>query len=263
MADSVSTPPPLAPSAALLSKVSSIVDNFFVLEYPLTVPFTCNSFQPDEHVYVSTSTGKTKNASKEEDTSNGTSSGRLFARGKVVDVAPTNFPGRVKVQYGDGSTYHVAPSRLTPQLFRPSTTRKTGILVSAKTDHYRRLAKTQITPTDVVMEIGCDLGITVDWIADIVGPANVIGVDKSHDSIAVAKKTYPRCQYVEMDIFHSREELLALAGDCTKVLIDINGNRLLGAVVDALNLVLEGFPKVELVIVKSVELHREVLALHK
>ncbi|CAK4717503.1 hypothetical protein LEN26_005936 [Aphanomyces euteiches] len=249
---------------ALLSRVEQLVQDYSVLEYPLTVPFTTDSFQLDETVFVSTSTGKTKNTSTEEDPSNGTSTGRLFARAKVIDTSPAKYPGRVKIEYRDGSTYHVAPSRLTPQLFRPSGHPfKTGVLVSAKTDHYRRLAKTQILPSDIVLEIGCDLGITVDSIAECVGVANVVGVDKSHESIQVAKQTYPHCQFVEMDIFHSRDELLALAAKCTKILIDINGNRLLEAVLNALALVLDGCPRVELIIVKSVELHQQVLKLHK
>ena len=63
---------------------------------------------------------------------------------------------------------------------------------------------------------------------------NVIGIDKSADSIQVARETYPHCRYIELDIFHSTSQLLELAKDCTKVLIDINGNRLLAAVIDAL-----------------------------
>ncbi|RHY86662.1 hypothetical protein DYB37_009940 [Aphanomyces astaci] len=253
----VSLPPP-TPQAATLVTLTALADKHIFIEYPLATPFTCASFQVDELVYVSTSTGKVKKSHPADDTSNGTSTGRLFARGKVVDVAPPQYPGRVKIEYKDGSAYHANPSRLTPRLFRPNAgSAQVGVIVTAKTDHYRRLARTQITSTDIVLEIGCDLGITVDSIADIVGPSNVIGVDKSHDSIQIAKDSYPRCRFVEMDIFHSRDDLIALAADCTKVLIDINGNRLLPAVVEALRLVLEGCHKVDLVIVKSVEMHRE------
>ncbi|RHZ40820.1 hypothetical protein DYB31_001676 [Aphanomyces astaci] len=250
--------PPPTPLAATLVTLAALADKHTFIEYPLATPFTCASFQVDELVYVSTSTGKLKKSHPADDTSNGTSTGRLFARGKIVDVAPPQYPGRVKIEYKDGSAYHANPSRLTPQLFRPNAgSAQVGVIVTAKTDHYRRLARTQITSTDIVLEIGCDLGITVDSIADIVGPSNVIGVDKSHDSIQIAKDSYPRCRFVEMDIFHSRDDLIALAADCTKVLIDINGNRLLPAVVEALRLVLEGCHKVDLVIVKSVEMHRE------
>ncbi|RQM19111.1 hypothetical protein B5M09_011799 [Aphanomyces astaci] len=250
--------PPPTPQAATLVTLEALADKHTFIEYPLATPFTCASFQVDELVYVSTSTGKVKKSHPADDTSNGTSTGRLFARGKVVDVAPPQYPGRVKIEYKDGSMYHANPSRLTPRLFRPNAgSAQVGVIVTAKTDHYRRLARTQITSTDIVLEIGCDLGITVDSIADIVGPSNVVGVDKSHDSIQIAKDSYPRCRFVEMDIFHSRDDLIALAADCTKVLIDINGNRLLPAVVEALRLVLEGCHKVDLVIVKSVEMHRE------
>ncbi|RHY35353.1 hypothetical protein DYB32_000157 [Aphanomyces invadans] len=242
--------------ALALEKLAVLAKKLDFIEYPLAIPLTCTSFHVSEEVYVSASRGK---ANVTDATSSG--AGRLFARGKVVDIAPPQYPGRVKIEYGDGSTYHANPARLMPRLCqaasRGNACKQVGVIVTATTDHYRRIARTQITSSDIVLEIGCDLGITVDLVADIVGPSKVIGVDKSHDSIQIAKETYPRCRFVEMDIFHSRDDLLVLAADCTKVLIDINGNRLLPAVVDALQLVVDGLHKVDLVVVKSVEMHRE------
>ncbi|KDO30013.1 hypothetical protein SPRG_05202 [Saprolegnia parasitica CBS 223.65] len=242
-------------SATTLGALDALAAQFPMQLYPRPAPFTCDSFRAGDLVYVSISSGKAKSG-EADSARQGASTGRLFARARVVETAPTAFPGRVKIVYADGSTYHALPSRLTPQLFRRATA--TGVLVTAETSHYRRLARTQIDATDIVLEIGCDLGPTVEIIAQTVGVENVIGIDKSSDSIAVAKASHPQCQFIEMDIFRSSNELLALASRCSKILIDINGNRLLGAVVDALALVLHGCPKLDLVIVKSVELHREL-----
>ncbi|RLO05450.1 hypothetical protein DYB28_005217, partial [Aphanomyces astaci] len=134
--------PPPTPLAATLVTLAALADKHTFIEYPLATPFTCASFQVDELVYVSTSTGKLKKSHPADDTSNGTSTGRLFARGKIVDVAPPQYPGRVKIEYKDGSAYHANPSRLTPQLFRPNAgSAQVGVIVTAKTDHYRRLAR--------------------------------------------------------------------------------------------------------------------------
>ncbi|EQC35971.1 hypothetical protein SDRG_06713 [Saprolegnia diclina VS20] len=243
-------------SAATLGALDALTAQFPMQLYPRPTPFTCDSFIADDLVYVSVSNGKAKGG-EADSARQGASTGRLFARARVVDTAPTAFPGRVKIAYADGSTYHALPSRLTPQLLR-RVNAATGVLVTAETSHYRRLARTQIDASDVVLEIGCDLGPTVEIIAETVGFENVTGIDKSADSIAVAKVSHPQCHFIEMDIFRSTNELLAIASRCSKILIDINGNRLLGAVVDALSLVLHGCPKLELVIVKSVELHREL-----
>ncbi|OQR98706.1 hypothetical protein ACHHYP_08277 [Achlya hypogyna] len=233
--------------AATAAKLDALVGQYPMHLYPRLRPFVGNDFAIGEDVYVTISPGKSKKVA-----------GRLFGRARVLDTAPVAFPDRIKIEYSGGSTYHAQPSRLIPQFFRPTPDRPTGVLVTAETSHYRRLARTQVYAHDIVIEIGCDLGATVEILSETVGVENAIGIDKSTDSIAVAKATYPKCQFIELDIFHSSADLLALAQNCTKILIDINGNRLLGAVVDALNLVLSGCPKLDLVIVKSVELHKEL-----
>ncbi|OQS04835.1 hypothetical protein THRCLA_02962 [Thraustotheca clavata] len=233
--------------ASTEAKLNQLLENYSFIQYPLRERLTCAAFNVGDKVFVSMSMGKSEAGSAK-------SAGRLFARARVIDTAPAAFPGRIKVEYGDGSTYHTQTWRLTPRRLCPSEA--TGILVTAETSHYRRLARTQISSNDVVIEIGCDFGPTVELIAQTVGLENVIGIDKSSDSIKIAKESHPDCQFIEMDIFRTPQELIQLTQKCSKILIDINGNRLLGAVVDALILVLQNSPKVDLIIVKSVELHR-------
>lgn len=65
------------------------------------------------------------------------------------------YHGRVLVRFHDnGSTFHVRPARMT----KVQDWRET-IVITGETEHYRHLARTQLTANDFVVEIGSSYGV--------------------------------------------------------------------------------------------------------
>ena len=135
------------------------------------------------------------------------------------------------------------------------------LLICSETDDYRRAARAEIFASDVVLEIGSDLGTCCDVISRNCGQENVVGVDLSSSSVARARKLFPGIMFRVLDVLkvgaglEFRNIQTLLRGPFSKVLLDINGNRLLGAVCRVLEVVLEELHP-NTVIVKSRELHQ-------
>ena len=128
----------------------------------------------------------------------------------------------------------------------------------AETDEYRRLARVEASACDgAVLEIGADLGLTTAVLAERVGAENVVGVDLAMESVEKARASYPDLRFEQLDIFEEGAaaalQKLAPAG-FGRVFVDINGSRMLPAVLEALRLAIEelGAP---VVVVKSRALH--------
>ena len=125
-------------------------------------------------------------------------------------------------------------------------TRRPRLICCAETRDYRRLARAESLPGDVVLEIGSDLGATCALLARGCGEANVLGVDLSVSSVVAARKAYPAIRFEQFDVLNNAApnalRLLARAmaprGSAenvffTKVFIDVNGNRELSTVTQA------------------------------
>ena len=132
------------------------------------------------------------------------------------------------------------------------------VLCCAETDEYRRLARVEASACDgAVLEIGADLGLTTAVLAERVGAKNVVGVDLAMESVEKARASYPDLRFEQLDIFEEGAvaalQKLAPAG-FGRVFVDINGSRMLPAVLEALRLAVEelGAP---VVVVKSRALH--------
>ena len=132
------------------------------------------------------------------------------------------------------------------------------VLCCAETDEYRRLARVEASACDgAVLEIGADLGLTTAVLAERVGAENVVGVDLAMESVEKARASYPDLRFEHLDIFEEGAaaalQKLAPAG-FGRVFVDINGSRMLPAVLEALRLAVEelGAP---VVVVKSRALH--------
>jgi hypothetical protein len=125
------------------------------------------------------------------------------------------------------------------------------ILVASETNDYRRTAIVQTRPEDHFVEIGCDFGILVDSV----DCQSTLGLDKSYESIRIAKERYPSREFLLGDIF---EDLEIKIKQPLVVAIDINGNRMLPAVLKCLQLVLDTMSP-RLVVVKSRELYAEMV----
>jgi hypothetical protein len=178
---------------------------------------------------------------------------------------------RIIIQYPLGATYNLRKSFLFPVIRQDKQ-----IIVAPETDVYRRLCWVHTRPRDCFVEIGCDFGFTL-------GPVVChykLGIDKSKVSIDIAKKNYPRDEFLQVDVLENTveemkkiltdrvgEEVLLRVGDVKTigdgglvVAIDINGNRELEAVESCLKKVLDCWMP-NLVIVKSRSLYAKLIEL--
>jgi len=171
---------------------------------------------------------------------------QLYMRARVVSPCEDD-EKRVLVRYPKGSTYRVRRSNLMPVLEHQSRL----ILVTSETNDYRRMATVHTRVEDHFLEIGCDFGILVDSVDS----KTRLGVDKSEDSIRIARERYPTRNFLLGDVFE--DELDISLGSPSVVAIDINGNRMLPAVLDCIQLALDNWSP-RLIIVKSRELYAKM-----
>lgn len=169
---------------------------------------------------------------------------QLYERARVVSECDDD--NRILVQYPKGSTYRVQRKNLAPVLEH----HKNLIVVASETKDYRRSAIVHTLEEDVFMEIGCDFGILVDSVKC----KSRLGIDKSEESISIAKERYPDRDFLLADVF---EDFDATSHHPSVVAIDINGNRALPAVIDCIQLALDAWSP-RLVIVKSRELYAKL-----
>jgi hypothetical protein len=182
---------------------------------------------------------------------------QLFRPAKVLEMEDSNIASpaqqqRILVQYPMGSTYRVRRSNLMPSLENASH----FVLVASETNDYRRLATVHTSRKDHFIEIGCDFGILVDSVV----AKTSLGIDKSKESIEIARRRYPTRDFILGDVF---EDNLGLPpkeqqGELLVVAIDINGNRDLPAVLKCIELVMTWSPR--LIIVKSRALHAKMVS---
>lgn len=180
----------------------------------------------------------------------------LFLRARVIEQEGE----RMRVQYPKGSTYACQICNLIPVL----ETQKSLVLVAAETSDYRRCCVVHTLPDENFMEIGCDYGITTDRIrsrgTDQSEKRKLWGVDKSPESIGIAKERYPQVPFFECDVLDSpKSEWPKELQDAQPhvIAVDINGNRELEAVCQCLK-VLFGAYQPRLIIVKSRAVHAKV-----
>ena len=151
---------------------------------------------------------------------------------------------RMTVRYPSGKTYRVRKTNLSPVLEKHDHL----ILVASETTDYRRIATVHTTKEDNFIEIGCDFGILVDSV----DAKTTLGVDKSEESIKIARGRYPNRDFILGDIFE--DDLGIESRSPYVVAIDINGNRMLPAVLDCIQVVVDKWAP-RLIVVKSRELY--------
>ena len=168
---------------------------------------------------------------------------QLYERARVGHL-PEDEPDRATVRYPSGKTYRVRKTNLMPVLEHNNRL----ILVASETNDYRRMATVHTTKEDNFMEIGCDFGILVDSVDS----KTRLGLDKSEESIRIARKRYPNRTFLLGDVFG--DDISINLESPSVIAIDINGNRLLPAVLDCIQLVVDRWSP-RLIIVKSRELY--------
>lgn len=86
----------------------------------------------------------------------------------------------------------------------------------------------------------------------------MIGIDKSEEYVAIAKKDFPEVEFLQLDVLKDYQVFIDLAkkNNINKLFIDINGNRPLKAV-EAILEIVEPNLNLECIIVKSEELFQK------
>jgi hypothetical protein len=109
-------------------------------------------------------------------------------------------------------------------------------LVCGETEDYHRAVRAEVGPGDVVLEIGCDFGAACAIAAQACGAeGSVVGIDLAPTSVHAASALHPAILFRVVDVLQASADLSALRAlvggrAFSKVLIDVNGNRDLGAV---------------------------------
>ncbi|GBF93004.1 hypothetical protein Rsub_05615 [Raphidocelis subcapitata] len=186
--------------------------------------------------------------------------------------------GRVLVAFDcDPSLRHrVRPARLVPVLPRNCSSSVGGggqgesggtgaaggaglAVVCASTDSYRRLARSQVTKADAVLEIGCSTGECTRLLAQHAG--RVVGLDNSRQLVAEARarQSAPGVAFECADALQSPERVAALGAGATAVFVDIGGNRDLSSLLKLLPWV-QSRLRPALLVVKSEALAAAALA---
>mmetsp|Transcript_4316 Transcript_4316/g.6766 ORF Transcript_4316/g.6766 Transcript_4316/m.6766 type:complete len:198 (-) Transcript_4316:115-708(-) len=180
------------------------------------------------------------------------------------------------------------------------------VVLVPETNIYRREAKVHTTPNDSFMELGCDYGITVDkiqkslqeagdvpkiWPMDenaghgegegekkvvetkvLENRVSCLGVDKSRESIKLAKERYPKCLFSLGNILFGGMTSIrtlcekSLVGSAPSIIcIDVNGNRDIDGVLKCLEMVMNEPWKRQprMIIVKSRFLYWELKKMEK
>jgi predicted O-methyltransferase YrrM len=154
-------------------------------------------------------------------------------------------------------------------------------VVCAETNHYRQLARLQVNKGDCVLEIGSDLGACTSILASSVGTqidgsapegtidvpiGAAVGIDKSEQSVNEARKRFPDIPFHCLDVLLSPPGTLlsCLVPDRSGfdvVFIDINGNRMMKAVLKVIEIVKNEL-RPRLIVIKSKEMARVFTAEH-
>eukprot|EP01023_Acetabularia_acetabulum_P044450 TRINITY_DN4465_c0_g2_i1.p2 TRINITY_DN4465_c0_g2~~TRINITY_DN4465_c0_g2_i1.p2 ORF type:complete len:158 (-),score=17.96 TRINITY_DN4465_c0_g2_i1:178-651(-) len=126
------------------------------------------------------------------------------------------------------------------------------IVVCEHVDDYRRAIAQNVNSEDIVVELGCALGVTTELLGRHC--KKVVGVDKSDFQYEQAKIRFPNIQFLNVDAFDI-STILGLGLKFNKIFIDISGNRDIGAIIG----LVDSYEKVfqpELFVIKSYKLKK-------
>uniref|UniRef100_A0A0G4HB76 Methyltransferase domain-containing protein n=1 Tax=Chromera velia CCMP2878 TaxID=1169474 RepID=A0A0G4HB76_9ALVE len=248
-------------------------DDLIWAVYPPPLPF---SYQEGDPVFVFLKTQKDDGAGVLE-------SNRIE---DPCEIAHASGGGTKKLSAGrylvrfdsDGSRAHVRPERMIPKFpnGRRFPVKRIGWIVP-ETTHFRELIRSQVTHTDLALEVGCSTGHATEKLAKKAKFA--VGVDVSLHIIQKARARFPRVRFEHLNIFDD-EDLESLAqlyaekqneqreekeeGEGVKedsglvIFLDIGGNRPIPDRLRGLRVLLLRF-RPRLVCVKSRDLFRSAV----
>ena len=147
-------------------------------------------------------------------------------------------------------------SRRKAELMRGRHVRR-AVLLCGETETFRRLARSQLLPSDRVLEIGCSYGEATSLLAK--RAKEVLAVDVSGDALERARGRWAglgNVRFEKVDALRSSARLLEAAAemDANVVFVDVNGNRASAAVAPLLAEIDECLAPA-VVVVKNRELH--------
>eukprot|EP00164_Ancoracysta_twista_P013375 GFYU01021328.1.p1 GENE.GFYU01021328.1~~GFYU01021328.1.p1 ORF type:complete len:288 (-),score=73.93 GFYU01021328.1:162-1025(-) len=183
-------------------------------------------------------------------------SNKPFAKGFVEEMVTdpeSKFKGRCRIRYeNDGSLYHIRPT----QMMKIENIERKCIIVTEDTEAYRKVSKLQAHADDGFLEVGSSFGKATVQVHEVC--KNIVGIDISQDHLDQARESYPDIQFEHLNLFdelgaHRKIAKMHRRLNFNKVMIDINGNRMMKAVVEAVH-VCNQLINPGLIIVKSVEL---------
>lgn len=155
-----------------------------------------------------------------------TSSGSLvpaaaLSCGSVVAVLVCSMRKRTAGEAGLGRTVGATAATSTAQQPMDYSNRARAPIVAVlTTDDFRNAAQNLVSPSDVVLEVGCADGITTNLIHKYA--ADVVGIDTAAGVIAKAKQRYPVVDFRQMD-GTDVEAVQQLRPRFDKVFVDIAG----------------------------------------
>jgi hypothetical protein len=97
---------------------------------------------------------------------------------------------------------------------------RTKYVATRGVDEYRRTIPALVRSDDVVLELGCEWGMTTKLLASAADV--VIGTDVSDACVERARKIHPFLRFEVLDAFDVRAAL-DLAEDCSVVYLDLSG----------------------------------------
>jgi SAM-dependent methyltransferase len=107
-----------------------------------------------------------------------------------------------------------------PQSMDYSNRARAPMVAVLTTDDFRNAAQNLVSPSDVVLEVGCADGITTNLIFKYA--ADVVGIDTAAGVIAKARQRYPAVDFRQMD-GTDLEAVKSLRPRFDKVFVDIAG----------------------------------------
>ncbi|CAE7456096.1 tam [Symbiodinium natans] len=119
----------------------------------------------------------------------------------------------------------------------------------------RNLARHLVSAEDHIIEIGSSLGHCTEVLH--ARAADVLGLDVSVAQLAESRRRVPGAEFEFLDVFEEPDRLAALpaAARCTKVFLDIGGDRQKVQVLNAIGILRRCLQRARLIVVKSEELH--------
>eukprot|EP00756_Hemistasia_phaeocysticola_P057968 Hpha_TRINITY_DN34586_c0_g1::TRINITY_DN34586_c0_g1_i1::g.96350::m.96350 len=105
----------------------------------------------------------------------------------------------------------------------------TLLLLCAETCTFRRLAKTHVLSSDIVLEVGCSFGDTTAVLCK--RARAVLAVDNSTECVQRASSVAPQARILQLDALGNPEQLVSFGAGASVLFVDIGGTRAAAALV--------------------------------